>query len=153
MMNKTWRIPSYLDVSCSGCRPNSLHCHLNKNNSNRDSACILNQSWSPVTTMLMNVGGGPSRAKQSREDTWLRHSTLLCRHQPRRTVIYHEADRFWRYLPDDEDGDGPRNAGLLATQPSDGDAKRRQFYRTPSPWKLSVMDIKLGCDGSICVLF
>ena len=34
-MNKTWRIPSYSDVFCSGCRRDFLHCHLNKNNSNR----------------------------------------------------------------------------------------------------------------------
>jgi hypothetical protein len=64
MMKKTWRIPSYSDVSCSGCRSDHLHCHMNKNNSNRDSVFILSQSWSPVTPMLMNVGGGPSRAEQ-----------------------------------------------------------------------------------------
>jgi hypothetical protein len=40
----------------------AIEVHLNKNNFNRDSGFILSQAWSPVTNMLMNVRGGPSRA-------------------------------------------------------------------------------------------
>ena len=89
-MNKTWRIPSYSDVSCSGCRPDFLHCHLNKNNSNRDSVFILSQSWSPVTPMLMNEGGGPSRAEQIL-DSVTRPSCVATRHDGR---LRGGADKF-----------------------------------------------------------
>ena len=152
-MNKTWRIPSYSDVFCSGCRRDFLHCHLNKNNSNRQ--CLHTE---PVLVTCNPYANDrrrrieQSRAEQSRAGTWPRHSTLLCRHQPRRTAVYHEADRFWRYFPDDEDGDGPRNVGLLAAQPSDADVEQRTFCRTSS-WKLSITYIKIGCGGSFCVLF
>ena len=33
-----------------------------------------------------------------------------------------------RQLPDDEDGDGPQNTGLLAIQPNDAVANQRIFY-------------------------
>jgi hypothetical protein len=67
----------------------------------------------------MNVRAGPSRGVL---DSAQQPSCLTTRYIMTRT------DFGGRQFPDDEDRDGPRNVGLLATQTPDADASPGIFY-------------------------
>lgn len=52
------RTPEYVDRLVK----EATEIRLNKNNFNRNRDFILSHAWSPITSMLMNVKAGPSRA-------------------------------------------------------------------------------------------
>jgi len=150
MMNKTWRIPSYSDVSCSICRTDFLHCHLNKNNSNRDSVFVLSQSWSPVTTMLMNVRGGPSRAEQ----------ILYSVTRPPCVATSHDGQLYIMTRTDFGDTSlMTKTETVLETLVYSQLNHLTRMLSGENFIELSLLEsfqlfyIKLACDGSICVLF
>ena len=66
--------------------------HLNKNTLNRQSGFILNQAWSPIIKLLMEVIWGLSRAEQVLDSTH-QPSCLMANYNRKE---YQYADRLWR---------------------------------------------------------
>jgi hypothetical protein len=63
----------------------AIEIYLNKNNFNRDGGFILSQAWSPITNMLMNVRGGPSRHLAPPTNPLVSPPVII-------SFIYHDAD-------------------------------------------------------------